>query len=100
MSFGKKPAEELYDLREDPWLLDNLADEPEFQEIKEKLKRQLMDELKAEGDPRMFGGGDEFDKYPYADEKNRDFYNRMMAGEKLDAGWVNPTDFEKQALEQ
>jgi N-sulfoglucosamine sulfohydrolase len=100
MSFGKKPAEELYDLREDPWLLDNLAEKPEFREIKEKLKQQLTEELTSEGDPRMFGGGDEFDRYPYADEKNRDFYNRMMAGEKMDAGWVNPSDFEKQALEQ
>ena len=56
-------------------------------------------ELEAEGDPRMFGKGDEFDQYPYADEKHRDFYNRLMKGEKLTAGWVNPTDFEKVKLD-
>jgi arylsulfatase A-like enzyme len=94
-SFGMKPAEELYDLKADPWLLENLADHPDLQDVKEGLKKQLVAELTAEGDPRMSGGGDEFDTYPYADEKHRDFYNRMMKGEKLNAGWVNPSDFEK-----
>ena len=97
-NFGKKPAEELYNIKEDPWLLDNLAENPDFQDVKEVLKLQLIDELKAEGDPRMFGKGEEFDKYPYADEKNRDFYNRFMKGEQLDAGWVNPTDFERENI--
>lgn len=96
--FGKRPAEELYDINKDPWLLENLAEEPDFQELKSALKKQLIEELKSEGDPRMFGGGDEFDKYPYADEKHRDFYNRMMQGEELNAGWVNPTDFEREKI--
>ena len=98
-SFGKKPPEELYDLEKDPWLLENLADHPDYREVKETLQQQLQEELKAEGDPRMFGRGDEFDQYPYADEKHRDFYNRLMKGEKLNAGWVNPTDFEKEKLD-
>jgi arylsulfatase A-like enzyme len=97
-NFGKKPAEELYDFKKDPWLLENLADNPDFQEKKAALKQQLFEELKAEGDPRMSGGGDEFDKYPYADETGRDFYNRFMKGEELKAGWVNPTDFEKEEI--
>ncbi len=96
--FGLNPAEELYDLKEDPWLLDNLAEHPDHQDVKSALKQQLVDELKAEGDPRMFGKGEEFDKYPYADEKHRDFYNRLMKGEELNAGWVNATDFEKEEI--
>jgi N-sulfoglucosamine sulfohydrolase len=90
-SFGKKPAEELYNIKEDPWLLDNLAENPALQDVKEALKSQLIDELKTEGDPRMFGKGEEFDKYPYADEKNRDFYNRFMRGEQLDALYLSLT---------
>ncbi len=97
-SFGKKPAEELYDFKKDPWLLDNLAENPDFQDVKSALKQQLIEELKAEGDPRMFGKGQEFDKYPYADENHRDFYNRLMKGEELNAGWVNPTDFEREKI--
>ena len=46
----------------------------------------------------MFGKGEEFDKYPYADEAHRDFYNRMVKGEELKAGWVNPTDFERDKI--
>jgi len=97
-SFGLKPAEELYDFRKDPWLLDNLAGNPDFQDVKSALKQQLIKELEAEGDPRMFGKGEEFDKYPYADEAHRDFYNRMLKGEELKAGWVNPTDFERDKI--
>ena len=50
--------------------------------------------LKEQGDPRMFGKEDIFDRYPYADTKDTSFYERYMKGEKLRAGWVNPGDFE------
>ncbi|MCU0473245.1 MAG: hypothetical protein MUC93_07750 [Bacteroidales bacterium] len=42
------------------------------------------------------GEGDIFDKYPYAEERNRDFFNRFMRGEvsRQSAGWVDSTDFE------
>jgi len=63
--------------------------------LKEKLKVQLFAELKEQGDPRMFGKGHLFDEYLYADKKTQNFYNRYMSGEKLNAGWVNETDFEK-----
>jgi len=45
----------------------------------------------------MYGKGDIFDKYPYAEERTRNFYNRFMKGEvkRKDAGWVDSTDFEK-----
>ncbi len=65
LAFGKRPAEELYDCRNDPEQLVNLAEDPAFVEIKEKLSAQLMDKLISTGDPRVTGGGDEFDKVPY-----------------------------------
>ena len=45
----------------------------------------------------MYGNGDIFDKYPYAQKATKDFYNRFMKGEisGKDAGWVDSTDFEK-----
>ena len=42
----------------------------------------------------MFGKGEVFEQYPYADERNRGFYERFLKGEKLTAGWVNKSDFE------
>jgi N-sulfoglucosamine sulfohydrolase len=98
LAFGKRVAEELYDLRQDPDCLTNLANEAKYQAVKLQLKRQLERELKAQGDPRMFGKGSIFDQYVYADEKNRNFYERFMRGEKLQAAWVNETDFEKEPI--
>jgi hypothetical protein len=65
LAFGKRPAEELYDLRKDPSQLNNVAGEPEYAKIKSKLAAALMSELKATKDPRVLGRGDLFDKYPY-----------------------------------
>ena len=33
------------------------------------------------------------------EKKLDNFYERYMRGEKLRAGWVNPTDFEKKPLD-
>jgi N-sulfoglucosamine sulfohydrolase len=95
-SFGKRPAEELYDIRQDADCLDNLADRSEFQQRKAALEEQLVEELRAQGDPRMLGQGHVFDDYPYADGKTSQFYERYNSGElnKKAAGWVNPSDFE------
>lgn len=63
--FGKRPAEELYDLRRDPYQMNDVAGQPEYATVKEHLAGLLQDELKALKDPRAFGRGDEFDRYPY-----------------------------------
>lgn len=65
LSFAQRPAEELYDLDKDPDQLVNIAEDPDYAEVKKKLATQLMDELKATGDPRLIGGGEKFDAYPY-----------------------------------
>jgi len=94
LSFGKWPAEELYCLPGDRECLKNLATDKEFSAIKKKLTQQMQKKLRKDKDPRMFGNGDEFDKYPYSQD-NRNFYNRVMAGEKLKANWIEQTDIEK-----
>ncbi|UCD48790.1 MAG: sulfatase [Phycisphaerales bacterium] len=98
-SFGKRPTEELYDIRKDSDCLENLAERPELQARKAALKEQLFEELRAQGDPRMFGRGHIFDAYPYADGKTGHFYERYRSGEldKKAAGWVNPSDFDGSA---
>jgi N-sulfoglucosamine sulfohydrolase len=98
LAFGKRPAEELYDLKQDPDCLHNLAADPKHQSLKNQLKQQMERELKAQGDPRMFGRGSLFDQYPYANAEQRNFYERFMRGEKMKAGWVNESDFEKEPI--
>ena len=95
-SFGKRPAEELYRLHDDPANIVNLAEQPPYQQRAARLKNRLFRRLREQNDPRMRGKGAVFDEYPYADESTRNFYRRYMDGElnKTDAGWVNPSDFE------
>jgi len=90
--FGKRPPEELYNIVEDPDCSRNLANA--FPDIAKNLAEKMTEILRQEGDPRMFGQGEVFEKYPYIDPKTQNFYERYMSGEKVQAGWVNPDDFE------
>jgi N-sulfoglucosamine sulfohydrolase len=100
LCFGKRVDEELYNIAEDRDCIKNLAVDQSFYALKQKLRGQLEQELKEQGDPRILGNGDVFDKYPYAQENTSDFYNRYMKGELTtkNAGWVNPSDFESKPI--
>lgn len=65
LSFGMRPAEELYDLSLDPEQLKNRAYDPGFREMRDQLAATLMDDLERTGDPRVAGKGYVFDDYPY-----------------------------------
>ncbi len=97
-NFGKRPIEELYHVASDMGCMKNLAQLAEASEQKAEMIRQLEAELRAQEDPRILGKGDVFNRYIYSAEGTRGFYERFMQGEKLKAGWVSPTDFEKTPL--
>lgn len=99
LCFGKRPAEELYDVVADPDCVTNLAGSDQYTATLTQLREQMEAELKAQGDPRMFGRGDVFDAYEYTSPATDRFYERYMSGEKLKAGWVDPGDFEDGPLE-
>jgi N-sulfoglucosamine sulfohydrolase len=69
LCFGMRPIEELYDLNKDPDYLNNLANNPDYSNIKEKLFKQLMQIFKTTGDPRVTGDGKTFDSHPYISPK-------------------------------
>ena len=94
--FGFRGEEELYNIAADPECAVNLASSPGLNVLKQRLRAELMSELRKQNDPRILGNGDLFDKYPYASEATRDFYNRFMRGKiyRKNAGWVDSTDFE------
>ena len=98
LCFGKRPAEELYDIASDPDCVNNLAESSQHLQVKHSLQEQMAAELHAQEDPRMFGRGAVFDEYTYANEDTRNFHERYLKGEQLRAGWVNPTDFEKEPI--
>jgi len=96
LSFGKRSEEELYNIAEDPECMINLAGDTAFGTLKQKLRDQMERELTVQQDPRILGNGDIFDKYIYANESVRNFYNRFIHGElsRTSAGWIDSTDFE------
>ena len=63
MCFGKRPPEELYDLAADPDCVRNLAADPVARERMAGMRRTLMAGLERQGDPRVLGRGDDFDRY-------------------------------------
>jgi uncharacterized sulfatase len=67
LAFGKRPAEELYDLRKDPDQVKNVAAEPAYAAEKAKLAKQLTQILKDAGDPRVTGDGGTFERAPFTD---------------------------------
>jgi arylsulfatase A-like enzyme len=100
LNFGKRSDEELYDLGNDPECIINLAANAAYNPMKRKLHDKLYLELLDQDDPRAYGKGDLFDKYPYADESVRNFYSRFMNGElkRNSAAWVDSTDFEEEGF--
>ena len=66
-AFGKRPAEELYDLRKDPDQTRNVADDPAYATARKDLSDRLMKVLTETGDPRVTGDGMTFERSPFTD---------------------------------
>ena len=95
LSFGKRPPEQLYDLDRDPDCVKNLADDAAYSRKKAALKKQLFAELKQQDDPRMFGRGEVFDRYPFGENYWNNFYERRyIQGRDIPTRWISPTDYD------
>jgi N-sulfoglucosamine sulfohydrolase len=65
MAYGKRPAEELYDIEKDPHQFHNVAADPAYAEARRQLADRLTRALRQTGDPRELGMGDDMDKVEY-----------------------------------
>lgn len=61
-AYGKRPRVELYDVKQDPYQMRNLAEEPEFRQLARQLQQQLLAELRDTGDPRLVDDGSFFEQ--------------------------------------
>lgn len=93
MNFGKRVSEELYNIANDPFCVNNLADVAEFAERKESMIKEMKQKLTEQGDPRILGSGDIFDNYEYTGS-DHDYYSRYISGEVGTASWVNESDYD------
>ncbi|MDI1248800.1 MAG: sulfatase [Lacunisphaera sp.] len=96
LNFGMRPADELYDLRTDRDCVRNLAPDSAHAKSMAALRQRMETMLRAQGDPRMEGCGEIFDRYKPT--KGDGLFEQVMRGEKVETGWVNPTDFEPQPI--
>lgn len=102
LSMGKRETnEEFFHLTNDSECMNNLAADPEYTELKQKMKTRMEEMLKEQQDPRMFGNGDIFNSYGFSNENGWNYYERFMAGEFTieSTGWVNPGDQEKEEID-
>jgi arylsulfatase A-like enzyme len=97
LNFGLRGADELYDLATDRDCTRNLAAESEHAGRLTALRQRMEAELTAQRDPRMLGRGQVFDQYEPT--SGAGFYEKYLRGERPTAGWVNPTDFEKEPIQ-
>ena len=65
LSFGKRPAEELYDLAKDPDQVKNVAADPAYAATKERLAAELLAKLREAGDPRVGPAPVKFELPPF-----------------------------------
>ncbi|MEO5999650.1 MAG: sulfatase [Chitinophagaceae bacterium] len=94
-NFGKRPGEELYDIKKDPDCLHNLANDPLYKSNLAELRTKMLNELNRQEDPRVLGKGYLFDRYEYADKSGIHFYERYLAKDtSLQWRWVNDGDFQ------
>ena len=72
LAFARRPGAELYDVAADPFQLSNLAAEGGHAKVRAELARRLRESLERTGDPRVTGGGEAFDTYPYFGRMEKD----------------------------
>lgn len=65
-AYGKRPKLELFDLSKDPHQMHNVALDPEYIRVLNRLHEQLMSELAATKDPRLVDNGAFFENPPMA----------------------------------
>ena len=98
-AFGKRPAEELYNVATDPDCLINLVGSPEFEAVREAMAAQLWAELREQGDPRITGDGSPLDENPTNEVSKRNYHKRFLSGELDVAGWINASDVDGGPLQ-
>jgi N-sulfoglucosamine sulfohydrolase len=65
-TYGKRPREELFDLKKDPHQMNNVVADPAYAKIAAEMRQKLLAELERSGDPRLVDDGKFFETPPLA----------------------------------
>ena len=67
LCLGKRPAAELYVLKDDPGQVRNVAGQPQYAKVERDLAARVQAWMKATGDPRFANPQTDFwDRAPYS----------------------------------
>ncbi len=83
LSFGRRPADELYDIRHDPECVNNLASDLAYAQIVEESRYRMMEMLKKEQDPRALGNAAIFDTYKYVGGRGKGYDTWLKAQDQM-----------------
>jgi len=78
LGFGKRPQEELYDLRNDPHYMNNVANDSEYEQIRADLNSRLMALLQEQNDPRVTESPPRFEQPPFAGPLDDEWHAENM----------------------
>ncbi len=81
LCFGKRPADGLFKLTDDPECVRNLANDPAYTQVMEDMQYRMMNMLRAEQDPRALGNGAIFDTYKYTAGRQKAYDTWLKAQE-------------------
>ncbi len=81
LSLGRRPAEELYDLRRDPHGVVNLAADLTYAKTLTQLRERMLAMLAEEKDPRALGNAAIFDTYKYVGNRGKGYETWLNAQE-------------------
>ncbi|MEM7100079.1 MAG: sulfatase-like hydrolase/transferase [Pseudomonadota bacterium] len=83
LAFGKRPREELYDLKADPSYMNNVAEHADYQVIRQELETQLLGILEQENDPRLMEQPCRYEYEPYAGKVDRVWFEAAAEEQAL-----------------
>lgn len=78
LAFGRRPADELYRLADDPENVRNLAGDLAYQPILEGMREEMHEMLVKENDPRALGNGAVFDTYKFVGANRSRAYDTWL----------------------
>jgi arylsulfatase A-like enzyme len=81
LAFGKRPADMLFRLSDDPHCVRNLAHDPAFAPAMAQLRDRMLEMLRDEHDPRALGNGAVFDTYKYVAGRQK-AYDTWLAAQQ------------------
>jgi arylsulfatase A-like enzyme len=81
--YGRRPMFELYDLRQDPHEMNNVAESPAYAAVRKEMTERLFAILRETGDPRMTEDGKYFETPPLAGPLPKQEQKRLPGGQPV-----------------